>query len=48
VDAPLLENPYGSVKKAVYFDINNLVGNYMVVNELESPYEINHSRQFFC
>jgi hypothetical protein len=23
----------------VYFDIINLVGNYMVVNELKNPYE---------
>jgi hypothetical protein len=39
VDVPLLENPYGSVKMVVYFDIINLVGNYMVVNELKSPYK---------
>jgi hypothetical protein len=39
VDAPLLENPYGSIKMEVYFDIINLVGNYMVVNELKNPYE---------
>jgi hypothetical protein len=23
----------------VYFDIINLVGNYMVVNEIKNPYE---------
>jgi hypothetical protein len=23
----------------IYFDIINLVGNYMVVNELKNPYE---------
>jgi len=39
VDAPLLKSPYGGVKMAVYFDIINLMGNYMVVNELKSPYE---------
>ncbi len=36
---PLLKSPYGSVKMIVYFDIINLVGNYMVVNEIECPYE---------
>jgi len=36
---PLLKSPYGSVKMIVYFDIINLVGNYMVVNELKDPYE---------
>jgi hypothetical protein len=40
-DAPLPKSPYGSVKMAIYFDIINLVGNYMVVNELKSPYENN-------
>jgi hypothetical protein len=30
---------YGNVRMVVYFDIINLVGNYMVVNELKSPYE---------
>jgi hypothetical protein len=39
VDIPLLKNPYSSVKMVVYFDIINLVGNYIVVNELKSPYE---------
>jgi hypothetical protein len=24
---------------AVYFDIINLMGNYMVINELKNPYE---------
>jgi hypothetical protein len=37
--APLLKNPCGSVKMVVYFDIINLMGNYMVINELKSPYE---------
>jgi len=39
VDVPLPKNPYGSVKMVVYFDIINLVGNYIVVNELKIPYE---------
>ncbi len=39
MDVPLPKSPYGSVKMVVYFDIINLVGNYMVVNELKNPYE---------
>jgi hypothetical protein len=39
VDASLPKSPYGSVKMVVYFDIINLMGNYMVVNELKSPNE---------
>jgi hypothetical protein len=39
VDAPLPKSPNGSVKMVVYFDIINLMGNYIVVNELKSPYE---------
>jgi hypothetical protein len=39
VDVPFPKNPYNSVKMAVYFEIINLMGNYMVVNELKSPYE---------
>jgi hypothetical protein len=35
VDVPFLKSPYGNVKMVVYFDIINLVGNYMVVNELK-------------
>ncbi len=31
----------------IYFDIINLVGNYMVVDELKSPYEKNHLKQVF-
>jgi hypothetical protein len=38
-NAPLFKSPYGSVKMVVYFDIINLLGNYMVVNELKSSYE---------
>jgi len=34
-----LKSPYDNVKMVVYFDIINLVGNYMVVNKLKSPYE---------
>jgi hypothetical protein len=39
MDAPLPKSPYDSVKMTVYFDIINLMGNYMVVNELKCPYE---------
>jgi hypothetical protein len=39
VDAPFPKSPYSSVKMVAYFDIINLMGNYMVVNELKSPYE---------
>jgi hypothetical protein len=39
VDAPFPKSPYGNVKMVVYFDIINLMGNYMVVNELRSSYE---------
>jgi hypothetical protein len=39
VDAPFPKSLYDSVKIEVYFDIINLVRNYMVVNELKSPYE---------
>jgi hypothetical protein len=37
MDVPLLKSPYISAKMVVYFDIINLVGNYMVINELKSP-----------
>jgi len=47
VDVPLFKNSYGSVKMIIYFDIINLVGNYMVVDELKNPYEKNHLKQFF-
>jgi len=39
VDVSLPKNPYGNVKTTIYFDIINLMGNYMMVNELKSPYE---------
>jgi len=39
VDVPLPKSPYGSVKITIYFDIINLMRNYMVVNELKSRYE---------
>jgi hypothetical protein len=39
MNVPLPKSPYYDVKILVYFDIINLVGNYMVVNELKSPYE---------
>ncbi len=38
VDVPFPKSSYGSVKMTVH-DIINLVGNYMVVNELKNPYE---------
>jgi len=39
VDVPLPKSPYGNVKMVVYFDIINLMGNYMAVNELKIVYE---------
>ncbi len=39
MDAPLPKSLYDNVKMEVYFDIIDLVGNYMVVNELKSPDE---------
>jgi hypothetical protein len=39
MDVPLPKSPYYSVKMVVYFNIINLVVDYMVVNELENPYE---------
>jgi hypothetical protein len=39
MDTQLLKNPYGDVKMTIYFDIINLMGNYMVVNALKCPYE---------
>jgi hypothetical protein len=39
MDVPLPKSPYDSVKMVVYFYIINLVGSYMVVNELKIPYE---------
>ncbi len=38
-DVPLPKSPYGNVQMIVYFDIIDLVRNYMVVNELKNPYE---------
>jgi hypothetical protein len=46
VDVPFLKSPYGIVKMVVYFDIINLVGNYMVVNE-KSHMKINNSKKIF-
>jgi hypothetical protein len=37
--SPLSKSLYNSIKMAVYFDIINLVGNYMVVNDLKIPHE---------
>jgi uncharacterized protein YjaG (DUF416 family) len=39
MDAPLPKSSYGSVQMVIYFDIINLVWNYMVVNELKISYE---------
>jgi hypothetical protein len=39
MDAPFLKSPYGSVKMTIYFDIINLLGNYMMVNVLKNPYQ---------
>jgi hypothetical protein len=39
IDAPFPKSPHSSVKMVVCFDIINLVGNYIVVYELKSPYE---------
>jgi hypothetical protein len=39
MDVPFPKSPYNSVKMVVYFDIINLVGNYIMINELKSPYE---------
>ncbi len=36
---PLPKNPYGNFKMAIYFDIINLIWNYMVINELKNPCE---------
>jgi hypothetical protein len=46
-NAPLLKSPNGNVKMAIYFDTINLVGNYMVVNELKAHTKISHFKQFF-
>ncbi len=35
----LPKSSYNSVKMTIYFDIINLMGNYMVFNELKSQYE---------
>jgi hypothetical protein len=36
---PLLKSSYDIVKMIFYFDIINLMGNFMLVNELKSPHE---------
>jgi hypothetical protein len=38
-DAPLSKSPYGNVKMLVYFDIINLMENYIVVDEIKNAYE---------
>jgi hypothetical protein len=47
MDVPFPKSSYSSVKMTIYFDIINLVGNYMVVNELKSPYENKPFNYFF-
>jgi hypothetical protein len=39
MDVPLPKSSYGSVKIANYFNIINLMENYLVLNELKSSYE---------
>jgi len=34
-NVPLLKSPYNNVKMIIYFDIINLMRNYMVVNEIK-------------
>jgi hypothetical protein len=38
-NVPLTKSPYNNVKMEVYFDIIDLVGNYIMINELKNPYE---------
>jgi sporulation protein YlmC with PRC-barrel domain len=39
VDVPFPKSSYGNGKITVYFDMINLIGNFMVVNELKNPYK---------
>ncbi len=39
MNAPLLKSYYDNIQMTIYFDIINLVQNFMMVNELKSPYE---------
>jgi hypothetical protein len=39
MDVPLPKSSYGNVKISNYFDIINLMENYLVFNELKSSYE---------
>jgi hypothetical protein len=39
IDALFPECPYGSVKITIYFDMINLIGNFMMVGELKNPDE---------
>jgi hypothetical protein len=39
MDLPFPKSPYCNVKMVVYFDIINLMGDYMVLNDLKNPYE---------
>jgi hypothetical protein len=47
MDTPPLKSAYGNVKMVVYFDIINLVRNYMVVNKLKIHMKNSHCKQFF-
>jgi hypothetical protein len=47
MDVPFLKSPYDNVKMTIYFDIINLVGNYIVVNELKTHMKISHSKKQF-
>jgi hypothetical protein len=39
IDVPLSKSSHDSVKMAIYFDIINLMRNYIMVNELKRSYE---------
>jgi len=39
MNTPLPKSLYGNVKMVIYCDIIAYIKNYMVVNELKSPYE---------
>jgi len=47
MNVTFFKSPHGSVKMTIYFDITNLMGNYMVFNESKSPYKNSHSKWFF-
>jgi hypothetical protein len=47
MDAPFPKSPHNVVRMTTYFGIINLVGNYMVVNELKNPYANKPFSTFF-